>query len=112
MGGGTPNIYGVMTIDVYLLALLVGILAGFRTLAAPAAVSWAARLGVLHLQGTALAFLGNAYTPWIFTVLALGEFITDMLPTTPSRKEPVSFVARLVSGGLCGAALGVSVGSW
>ena len=30
---------------------------------APAAVSWAARLGWLHLENTGLAFMGSAITP-------------------------------------------------
>jgi uncharacterized membrane protein len=97
---------------VYLLALLLGALAGLRALAAPAAVSWAARLGSLKLHGTLLAFLGYAYTPWILTAFAIVELVTDQLPSTPSRKAPAGFTARLLSGGLCGAALGVSVGAW
>ena len=36
----------------------------------------------------------------------------DQLPTTPSRKVPQQFGARLVSGALSGAALGVVGGSW
>ena len=93
---------------VYLLALFIGIVAGLRALTAPAAVSWAARLGGLSLQGTPLAFLGFTVTPYIFTLLAIVELITDQLPQTPSRKVPVQFSARLVSGGLCGAALTAS----
>jgi uncharacterized membrane protein len=96
----------------YALALIVGIVAGLRTFTAPAAVSWAARLGFLNLDGTWLAFMGYAWTPWIFTVLAVVEFITDQLPSTPSRKVPPQFGARIVSGALCGATLGASGGSW
>ena len=43
---------------IIVLAFLIGIVAGLRALTAPAAVSWAARLGLLPLQGTSLAFLG------------------------------------------------------
>ena len=46
-----------------LLALVVGIVAGMRAMTAPAAVSWAARLGRLNLSGTRLAFLGHAWAP-------------------------------------------------
>jgi uncharacterized membrane protein len=99
-------------IAVYLLALLVGILAGLRSMAASAAISWAARLGVLSLQGTWLAFLADAVTPWIFTVLAIAELVADQLPSTPSRKKPAPFAVRILSGGLCGAALGVSIDAW
>jgi uncharacterized membrane protein len=49
--------------------------------------------------------LGFAYTPYILTVLALGELVADKLPKTPSRKTPGPFAFRIVSGGLCGAAL-------
>src|SRR5438045_8119278 len=75
-------------------------------MAPPAAVSWAARLGWLRLENTPLAFLGFAATPYILSVLAIGELINDKLPKTPSRKEPVPFGARVVMGALCGAALG------
>src|ERR1044071_1290457 len=93
-----------------LLAFLIGVISGLRAMTAPAAVSWAARLGWLHLEGTWLAFLGYAYTPYIFSVLAIGELINDKLPKTPSRKAPPSFAARIVSGAMCGAALGGSEG--
>ncbi len=73
---------------------------------APAAVSWAARLGWLHVENTWLAFLGFQLTPYIITVLAIGELIADKLPKTPSRKAAGPFGFRIVSGALCGAALG------
>lgn len=93
---------------VYALAFLIGLVAGLRAMTAPAAVSWAARLGWLNLQGTPLAFLGAAVTPWIFTVAALGELVNDKLPKTGSRKAPPAFIARIVMGALCGAAVTAS----
>jgi uncharacterized membrane protein len=92
----------------YALAFLIGVVAGLRSLTAPAVVSWAARLGWLHLENTPLAFLGFAATPYIFSLLAIGELITDKLPKTPSRKSPPGFIARIVTGGLSGAALGAA----
>ena len=77
---------------------------------APAAVSWAARLGWLHLENTPLAFLGFAATPYILSLFAIGEWINDKLPKTPSRKTPVPFAARVVTGALSGAALGAPGG--
>jgi uncharacterized membrane protein len=91
---------------VYLLAFLIGVVAGLRSMTPPAAVSWAARLGWLHLEGTPLAFLGFAFTPYILSVLAIGELIADKLPKTPSRKAPGPFAARIVVGAFCGAAVG------
>ena len=95
----------------YVLAFLIGVIAGLRALTAPAAVSWAARLGWLHLENTWLAFLGYAATPYIFSVLAVGELINDKLPKAPSRKAPPGFIARIVTGALCGAALAAADGS-
>jgi uncharacterized membrane protein len=95
----------------YILALLIGVVAGLRAMTAPAAVSWAARLGFLHLDGTPLAFLGYAATPYIVTLLAIVELVTDQLPSTPSRKVPMQFGARIVTGGLSGAAIGASAGA-
>lgn len=96
---------------VYGLALLIGVVAGLRAMTAPAAVSWAASLGLLRLEGTWLFFLGHWITPWVFTVLALGELVVDQLPTTPSRKLLFPFATRIVVGGLCGAAIAAPGGS-
>jgi uncharacterized membrane protein len=95
----------------FVLALAIGVVAGSRAMMAPAAVSWAARLGWLPLDTTPLAFLGYTYTPWIFTVLALVELVTDQLPTTPSRTVPMQFGARILTGGLSGAAIGAANGA-
>ena len=92
--------------SIYLLAFLIGVVAGLRSMTAPAAVSWAARIGWLQLENTSLAFLGAAITPYILSVAAIGELINDKLPKTPSRKAPGPFVARIVTGALSGAALG------
>jgi uncharacterized membrane protein len=99
-----------MTLTVLLLSVLIGIIAGLRAMTAPAAVSWAARLGWPNLAPTSLAFLGYAFTPWILTALALGELVTDQLPTTPSRTVPVQFGTRILSGALSGGAIGAASG--
>jgi uncharacterized membrane protein len=93
------------------LPLAIGIIAGLRAMTAPAAVSWAAKIGWLNLAPTSLAFLGYAFTPWILTVLALAELVTDQLPSTPSRTVPIQFGTRIVSGGLSGAAIGAAHGA-
>lgn len=98
--------------SIYLFALLLGIVAGLRTMTAPAVVSWAAHLGLISVSGTWLGFMGHAITPWVFTALALGELVADQLPSTPSRKVPMQFGARLVSGALCGATIGIGSGQW
>ena len=89
-------------------ALLIGVIAGLRSMTAPAVVSWAARLGWIHVKSSWLAFLGYSWTPWILSICALGELIVDKLPFTPSRKLPPSFAFRIVSGSISGAAIGIS----
>src|SRR5712691_5783262 len=93
---------------IYVLAFLIGLVAGLRVMTPAAAVSWGARLGWLNLQGTPLAFLGAAATPWIFSAAAIGELVNDKLPGTGSRKALAPFIARVVMGAACGAALGSS----
>ena len=95
----------------YLLALLIGVVAGLRAMTAPAAVAWGAYLGWLPLAGTWAGFMGHWIAVAIFTVLALVELVTDQLPSTPSRKVPQQFGARLVSGAFTGAIIGMAGGA-
>ena len=97
---------------VVLLAFLIGIVAGLRAFMAPAAVSWAAHRGALDLDSSGLAFMGYRFTPWVFTVLAAVELVTDQLPSTPSRKVPPQFAARTALAALSGATIGSSAGMW
>lgn len=96
---------------IYLLALLIGVVAGLRAMTAPAMVSWAAHLGWLDLSGTWLSFLGSVWARWILTLLAILELVTDQLPSTPSRTVPVQFGARIVMGAISGAAIGAAGGA-
>jgi uncharacterized membrane protein len=95
---------------VLIIAFVVGIACGLRALLGLAAVSWAASSQQLPLQGTWLAFLGFRATPFITSLLALGELTTDKLPKTPSRLVPPQFGARVSMGALTGAAIGLSHG--
>ncbi|MCB8882977.1 DUF4126 domain-containing protein [Acidisoma cellulosilytica] len=97
---------------ILVFALLIGVVAGLRAMLAPAAVSWAAHLGLINLSGTWLAFLGYHWTPWILSVAAIAELVTDQLPSTPSRKVPPQFGARIVMGALSGAAIAAPSGAW
>lgn len=93
-------------------AFAIGVVAGLRAMMAPAAVSWAAHLGCFRIETGWLAWLGYRFTPWLFSLAAVAELVTDQLPSTPSRKVPPQFAARVISGALCGAAVGSSSGSW
>jgi len=94
------------------LALAIGVIAGLRALTVPAAIAWAAWLGVLQLEGTWLSFFHKPWLPWLLTALAAGELVTDQLPSTPSRTVPVQFATRLLTGSCAGAAIGASADMW
>jgi uncharacterized membrane protein len=93
---------------VFALAVGIGIVAGLRSLLAPAAVAWAAFLGSLHLHGSVLDFMGSKPAVAIFSLLAIGELIGDKLPKIPRRTAPGPLIVRMLTGGLCGACLYIS----
>jgi uncharacterized membrane protein len=85
-----------------LLAFLIGVLAGLRSLTPPAVTAWAAHLGWLRLQRP-LSSIGTTPAVVIFSLTALVELVADKLPKTPSRTAPPGLVARILMGGLTGA---------
>ena len=92
------------------LALAIGVIAGLRAMTAPMTVSWAARLGWIEVHHTWAGFLARGLTPWILTILAIGELINDQNPKAPARTQPPSFIFRVLSGGFSGAALATGGG--
>ena len=82
---------------VFLLAIGIGIVAGLRSLLAPAVVAWAAHFDLLNLNGSPLAFMGSRTAVAIFSVLAIGELIADKLPKTPKRTAFAPLLARIVA---------------
>ncbi|HEY4817655.1 MAG TPA: DUF4126 family protein [Candidatus Acidoferrum sp.] len=96
--------------DVLLLALAIGIVAGLRSLTAPAVVAWAEHRGWLNLHNTSLSFMGSTAAVAIFTILALVELVADQLPSTPARTKAPGLMARIVLGGLSGAAVALAGG--
>jgi uncharacterized membrane protein len=94
--------------SIYILAFLIGVVAGLRSMTAPAMVCWASRFGWLHVENTWLAFLGFSSTRYLLSVLAIGELVVDKLPAAPSRKALVGFSGRIVTGALCGGAIGAT----
>jgi uncharacterized membrane protein len=94
--------------EVLLLAFLIGVIAGLRTMTAPAVVAWAANQQWLNLHNSPLAFMGSTAAVAVFTVMALGELVIDKLPSTPSRTKLLGLIGRSVLGGLSGAAVAAS----
>jgi uncharacterized membrane protein len=93
------------------LILLLGAVAGLRTMTAPAVVCWGAHFGWLSLSHSPLSFLASNISLGIFTLLAIGELIGDKLPKTPSRLSTFPLIARVVFGAIAGAALVITAGA-
>ena len=93
---------------VLLVSFLIGVVAGLRSLTAPAVVAWAAHRRWLELRYSPLAFLHSPAAWIIFAALALAELVADKLPATPSRTQLVGLIVRFVTGGLSGAAVSVA----
>jgi uncharacterized membrane protein len=96
---------------IFAFAVGIGIVAGLRSLTAPAVVAWAAHLGWLHLHGSPLAFIQSTTAVAIFSLLAIGELIADKLPLMPKRTALAPLLARILTGGLCGTALCAAAGT-
>ena len=91
-----------------LSCLVVGIIAGLRSLTAPAVVAWGAHLGWIDLSGSRLAFFGSRTAVIVLSLLALGELVADKLPFTPNRTALMPLLFRVLSGAVCGAAICIS----
>jgi uncharacterized membrane protein len=93
--------------DVYLLVLALGIgfVAGLRSLLAPAAVAWAVRLGWMNLHDSPFAFIESSLALVALSIMAVGELVADQLPIIPKRTALAPLLARMISGGFCGACL-------
>ncbi len=99
-----------MNLTLILLMIGIGVIAGLRSMTAPAVVSWAVHLGWLNLSGSRLAPMGTTLATVVLTVLALIELVTDKLAFTPNRTAPGPLIGRIVTGALCAAAVGVARG--
>jgi len=78
------------------VALLFGIVAGLRTMTAPA-IYFLAR--------------GPLVAGIVLAVLAVVEFVGDKLPTTPARIRAMQLGLRLLSGGAVGWFVGSAAGA-
>jgi uncharacterized membrane protein len=94
---------------ILLFAFLIGLFNGLRSLTAPAATAWAVYLGWMRLEPP-LSFIGSLPSVVIFTIFAIGEYVVDKLPSTPSRTEPMGLIARILMGGLTGACVAAGGG--
>jgi uncharacterized membrane protein len=86
-------------------SVLIGLAAGARSMTPLAAVSEAARRGALPPGNGAPGWLGHPAVAAGSKALAAAELWGDKLQAAPDRIVPAGIAARLVSGGVAGAAL-------
>jgi uncharacterized membrane protein len=91
-----------------LSAFGIGVIAGLRSLTAPAVVSWAVHIHRLDLHDSRLAILGSSIAIYAISALGLGELIADKLSFVPDRTSPFPMAFRILSGAICGAAFCIS----
>jgi uncharacterized membrane protein len=87
------------------LAVGIGVVAGLRTLTAPAVLAWAAKRRWIRLGNSPFATIISAKASKRITDLAVSELIADKLPFTPSRLKAGPLASRIVSGAVCGATI-------
>src|SRR2546423_12356094 len=89
---------------VFLLAIGIGIVAGLRSLLAPAVVAWAAHFDLLNLNGSPLAFMGSRTAGAVFSLLAVGGVIAEKMAKNPKPAATGPLFARILAAGVCRAA--------
>jgi uncharacterized membrane protein len=90
----------------YASALVLGVVAGMRSMMAPAvlAITLSRRPELVPAAAPA-HWLALRPIAIILGVLALAELVVDKLPSTPSRTALGPFLLRLITGAVSGAAL-------
>jgi uncharacterized membrane protein len=82
--------------------VLIGIATGMRTMTPIAVLCWFAWLALLPEPGWAV-WSASLVSVIMFTIFALGEYVGDTLPQTPSRISAFPLTARIVFGAVAGA---------
>ena len=89
----------------------LAVIAGLRSMAAPALLSRAVRRGYIGgLQGTPFAALGSPKVSTALQLMMIGEMVADKTPFVPSRTSPPALLGRALSGALVGTTLFISEG--
>jgi uncharacterized membrane protein len=82
--------------------ILLGISTGMRTMTSTAVLCWFAYRLLLPQTGWSF-WTANLITVIVFTLAALGEYVGDTLPQTPSRTDLPLVLGRLAFGAFVGA---------
>jgi uncharacterized membrane protein len=87
-----------------LKAITIGIIAGMRSMSAPALTSSYLAQNE-NLASSPLGRLASPTASRVLKVLAAGEILADKLPMVPSRVSAGPLVTRIASGAVSGAAV-------
>jgi len=87
------------------LAAGMGVVAGLRSMTAPAAIAWAAKRKAIRLGSWPLVEIISGKVSDKAIQLALAELVADKLPFSRDRIEPGPLATRILSGAACGAVL-------
>lgn len=87
--------------ETLLKAIGLGLIAGMRTMMAPAAAGWG--LARHPTESRAVGLVSSSTVTKVLMVMAAGELIVDKLPWTPDRIALPSLAGRVISGAVCGA---------
>jgi len=94
---------------VIVLAFGIGVVAGLRAFTPLMLIAGFAYCGWIDLSTTNFSFMASVVTLGITTALAFGEYVGDVLPSTPKRTSPPALIARILTGALSGACLCAAV---
>ena len=95
--------------DAYLTAAYLGVIAGMRTMAAPAFVSdYLIRMRPEEFEDSRLSFMGSGAASALLRLSAASEMAADKSSSMPDRISPGPLAARIISGSLCGASICVA----
>ena len=86
-------------------SLLIGLVAGLRSMTPFAAVAFAARSHRLNQKPEESPLLASRAAVAGASALAAGELLGDKMRSAPDRTIPPGLVARLITGAVAGAAL-------
>lgn len=89
----------------YISAVLLGVVAGMRSMMAPAILALTlARRPELAPASAPASWLAMRPVAIVLGLMAIGELVADKLPRTPNRTALGPFLARMITGGFTGAA--------
>ncbi|WP_263366951.1 DUF4126 family protein [Edaphobacter bradus] len=93
-----------MAVLSWLMAIpLLGFVTGLRPMTPIMVLCWFAYRGDLPLDDSWASWAAKLWVAIVFTLLAVGEYIGDKLPTMPDRTMSAALAVRLFFGGLIGA---------